>query len=175
MVAPSSDELGTIPDLDVFIHLGSPVNDFVYHRSFSHSLFLLALMSPIIAWLITKVHSETKRYYRRWVLLSFLVLDVFLMLKDIQAAVAGEPQDIKKQVGCGHCPRIDYFSMLSHKHICYNFNLIFFHTHIRQPNQQRLYAPDLRFQRKGFDYRIRHGRAEHRHHSDQTGIRCNGR
>ncbi len=72
--------VGTIPDLDVFIPLGGPVNDFVYHRGFSHSLFLLALLSPMIAWLITKVHSETKRYYRRWVLLSFLVLEASVLL-----------------------------------------------------------------------------------------------
>ena len=39
--------LGTLPDLDVFIPLGGPVNDFVYHRSFSHSLLLLAFFS---AW-----------------------------------------------------------------------------------------------------------------------------
>ncbi len=72
--------LGTIPDLDVFIPLGGPVNDFVYHRGFSHSLFLLALLSPVIAWLITKVHSETKRYYRRWVLLCFIVLEASVLL-----------------------------------------------------------------------------------------------
>ena len=41
--------LGTLPDLDVFIPLGGPVNDFVYHRGFSHSLTLLALLSPIMA------------------------------------------------------------------------------------------------------------------------------
>ena len=29
--------LGSLPDLDVFIPLGSPVDDFVYHRGFSHS------------------------------------------------------------------------------------------------------------------------------------------
>ena len=72
--------LGTLPDLDVFIPLGGPVNDFVYHRGFSHSLILLALLSPIIAWLITKVHPDTKRYYRRWVLLSFLVLEASVLL-----------------------------------------------------------------------------------------------
>ncbi len=72
--------LGTIPDLDVFIPLGGPVNDFVYHRGFSHSLFLLALLSPVIAWLITKVHSETKRYYRRWVLLCLIVLEASVLL-----------------------------------------------------------------------------------------------
>ena len=67
--------LGTLPDLDVFIPLGGPVNDFVYHRSFSHSLILMALLSPMMAWLISKVHPQTKRYYRRWVLLCFLVLE----------------------------------------------------------------------------------------------------
>jgi inner membrane protein len=72
--------LGTLPDLDVFIPLGGPVNDFVYHRGFSHSLILLALLSPIIAWLIVNVHPDTKRYYRRWVLLCFLVLEASVLL-----------------------------------------------------------------------------------------------
>ena len=72
--------LGTLPDLDVFIPLGGPVNDFVYHRGFSHSLILLTLMSPLIAWLITKAHPDTKRYYRRWILLSFLVLEASVLL-----------------------------------------------------------------------------------------------
>ncbi len=72
--------LGTLPDLDVFIPLGGPVNDFVYHRGFSHSLFLLAVLSPLIAWLITRVHPDTKRYYRRWVLLTFLILEAGVLL-----------------------------------------------------------------------------------------------
>ncbi|MGD9331481.1 MAG: metal-dependent hydrolase [Desulfobacterales bacterium] len=72
--------LGTLPDLDVFIPLGGPVDDFVYHRGFSHSLILLALFSPLIAWLITKIHPDTKRYYRGWFLLSFLVLEASVLL-----------------------------------------------------------------------------------------------
>jgi inner membrane protein len=72
--------LGTVPDLDVFIPLGGPVNDFVYHRGFSHSLALLAFLSPMIAWLISKIHPDTKRYYLRWVLLSFLVLEASVLL-----------------------------------------------------------------------------------------------
>jgi inner membrane protein len=72
--------LGTLPDLDVFVPLGGPVNDFVYHRGFSHSLFLWALLSPLTAWLITRIHSDTKRYYRRWVLLCFLVLEASVLL-----------------------------------------------------------------------------------------------
>jgi len=72
--------LGTLPDLDVFIPLGGPVDDFVYHRGFSHSLILLALLPPMIAWLISNIHSDTKRYYRRWVLLAFLVLETSVLL-----------------------------------------------------------------------------------------------
>ena len=72
--------LGTLPDLDVFIPLGGPVNDFVYHRGFSHSLFLLALLSPVIAWLISKTAPETKQYYHRWVLLSFIVMGGSVLL-----------------------------------------------------------------------------------------------
>jgi inner membrane protein len=72
--------LGTLPDLDVFIPLGGPVNDFVYHRGFSHSLILLALLSPITACLISNIHPETKQYYHRWVLLSFLVLEASVLL-----------------------------------------------------------------------------------------------
>jgi inner membrane protein len=72
--------LGTLPDLDVFIPLGGPVNDFVYHRGFSHSLILLGLLSPMIAWLISNIHPDTKRFYRKWVLLSFLVLEASVVL-----------------------------------------------------------------------------------------------
>jgi inner membrane protein len=72
--------LGTLPDLDVFIPLGGPVNDFVYHRGFSHSIIVLALLSPLIAWLITKVHPGTKRHYGRWVLTTLLVLEASVLL-----------------------------------------------------------------------------------------------
>jgi inner membrane protein len=72
--------LGTLPDLDVFIPLGGPVNDFVYHRSFSHSLIILGLLSPLTAWLISTVHPDTKRFYLKWVLLSFLVLEASVLL-----------------------------------------------------------------------------------------------
>lgn len=72
--------LGTLPDLDVFIPLGGPVDNFVYHRGFSHSLFLLALISPIIAWFITRIHTQTKQYYRQWAILSFIVLETSVLL-----------------------------------------------------------------------------------------------
>ena len=72
--------LGTLPDLDVFIPLGSPVDDFVYHRGFSHSLFLLTALSPVFAWLITKVHKDTKPLLNKWMLLTFVVLNGSVLL-----------------------------------------------------------------------------------------------
>jgi inner membrane protein len=72
--------VGTIPDLDVLIPLGSPVEDFVHHRGFSHSLFLLALLSPLVAWLITRVHSDSRHLFRQWWLHVFLVFEVAVLL-----------------------------------------------------------------------------------------------
>ena len=72
--------LGTLPDLDVFIPLGSPVDDFVYHRGFSHSLFLLTALSPVFAWLITKFHRDTKPLFNNWMLLTFVVLNGSVLL-----------------------------------------------------------------------------------------------
>ena len=45
--------LGTLPDLDVFIDYGDPVSDFTYHRSVSHSLFVLLPFS-VVLWLILR-------------------------------------------------------------------------------------------------------------------------
>ena len=42
--------LGTVPDLDVFIDYGGAVENFTYHRGFSHSLFVLAPFS-LLLWL----------------------------------------------------------------------------------------------------------------------------
>jgi inner membrane protein len=72
--------LGTLPDLDVLIPLDGPVEDFVYHRGFSHSLFLLALISPLVAWLITRIHKDSRNHFREWWLMVFLVFEVGVLL-----------------------------------------------------------------------------------------------
>ena len=72
--------LGTLPDLDVFIPLDGPVERFVYHRGFSHSVFLLALASPLLAWTIARIHSATGEHFKRWWLLTFLVLEGSVLL-----------------------------------------------------------------------------------------------
>ncbi|MEJ2576005.1 MAG: metal-dependent hydrolase [Gammaproteobacteria bacterium] len=53
---------GTLPDLDVFVPLGDAVRDFTYHRGASHSLFVLAALTPLIAWLMRRVHPDARDY-----------------------------------------------------------------------------------------------------------------
>ena len=48
--------LGTLPDLDVFIHYGDPVSNMTYHRGFSHSLIVLTALGLGGAWLISRYH-----------------------------------------------------------------------------------------------------------------------
>jgi len=71
---------GTIPDLDVFIPLGDAVRDFTYHRSASHSLFVLALLTPLVVWLILKLHSTTIEHRRRWFVLVYSVFATHVLL-----------------------------------------------------------------------------------------------
>ena len=48
--------LGTLPDLDVLISYPNPISDMTYHRSFSHSLFVLTAVGIAGAWLISRYH-----------------------------------------------------------------------------------------------------------------------
>ncbi|MDH3219027.1 MAG: metal-dependent hydrolase [Gammaproteobacteria bacterium] len=76
---------GTLPDLDVFVPLGDVVRDFTYHRSASHSLFVLALLTPAMAWLITRIHPDTREYFRRWMLAIYLVFATHVLLDSLTA------------------------------------------------------------------------------------------
>ena len=71
---------GTLPDLDVFVPLGDAVRDFTYHRSASHSLFVLAALTPLIIWLILKLHPGTREHRRRWFALVYLVFATHVLL-----------------------------------------------------------------------------------------------
>lgn len=72
--------LGTLPDLDVFVSFGGPVEDFTYHRSFSHSFLVQLLISPLIAWLLIKLHPATKIHKVGWFWLVFLTLSTHALL-----------------------------------------------------------------------------------------------
>ena len=65
---------GTLPDFDVFVPLGDPVSDFTYHRSASHSLFVLALAAPLVAEIIIRVQKNAREHWRAWYALAFLAL-----------------------------------------------------------------------------------------------------
>lgn len=76
---------GTLPDLDVFVPLGDVVRDFTYHRSASHSLFVLALLTPLLVWLITKIHAGSRDLRRRWMLTIYLVFATHVLLDSLTA------------------------------------------------------------------------------------------
>ena len=66
--------LGTLPDLDVLIPYDGAIENFTYHRGFSHSLFVLSLLSVPIAWLCHKIFKVKDLNYKRWLLGCWLVL-----------------------------------------------------------------------------------------------------
>jgi inner membrane protein len=71
---------GTLPDLDVFVPLGDAVKDFTYHRSASHSLLMLALATPLLVWLINKIHPALREHRVRWLLLVYLAFATHVLL-----------------------------------------------------------------------------------------------
>jgi inner membrane protein len=71
---------GTLPDLDVFIPLGDAVSDFTYHRGPSHSLFVLAALTPLIVWLITRFHPQTSGRRLGWYALVYLCFATHVLL-----------------------------------------------------------------------------------------------
>ncbi|MCK8136701.1 metal-dependent hydrolase [Pseudoalteromonas sp. 2CM28B] len=75
--------LGTLPDLDVFLPYGGSVEAFTYHRGFSHSLFVHLLISPLIVWLILKIHTGMQACKVRWFWLVFLCLSTHALLDSL--------------------------------------------------------------------------------------------
>ena len=71
---------GTLPDLDVLIDFGGAVENFVYHRSFSHSLIIHALLSPIFAWLLGYFSWAKGVSFTRLSTAIFLILSTHALL-----------------------------------------------------------------------------------------------
>ena len=71
---------GLLPDLDVFIPLADAVRDFTYHRSATHSLLVYVVLTPLMVWLILKVHPQTKRHWRGWAVLVYLAFATHALL-----------------------------------------------------------------------------------------------
>lgn len=56
---------GTLPDLDVFYDHGDPISNMTLHRTESHALFYLTLLSPLLAWLMARLFSAGQ-HFRHW-------------------------------------------------------------------------------------------------------------
>ena len=74
---------GTFPDLDVFVPLGNAVMDFTYHRSASHSLFVLALLTPLMVWLVNRIHPQHRDLTRRWAIMIYAVFVTHVLLDSL--------------------------------------------------------------------------------------------
>ncbi len=59
--------VGTLPDLDVLIDHGDAVANMTMHRAESHALLWLAVATPLLAWLITRLPAQ-RRHFGRWCL-----------------------------------------------------------------------------------------------------------
>lgn len=60
---------GTVPDLDALVDFGDAVSNMVYHRAESHSLFYLSLLAPLMAWAVSRLHSQQALFGRWWLAL----------------------------------------------------------------------------------------------------------
>jgi len=100
--------LGTLPDLDILVRYSSVVDDFTLHRSFSHSLWVLTFISPLLAWLISRLHPSTREHIRGWLwlVLACLVTHVLLDSLTIYGTQIGWPFDTTP-VGIGSIFIID--------------------------------------------------------------------
>ena len=66
--------LGTLPDLDVFIDFGGAVENYTYHRGFSHSLFVLAPLSALLWLLLRRWWAPVRDKPLRWLAAISLAL-----------------------------------------------------------------------------------------------------
>ena len=72
--------LGTLPDMDVVIDYGDAVANMTYHRGFSHSLFVVGIVSVLLAWLIRRFRPHPDYSGRRLWLCIWLVLTTHVLL-----------------------------------------------------------------------------------------------
>ncbi|ARJ44124.1 hydrolase [Pantoea alhagi] len=57
---------GTLPDLDVFLDHGDAIRNMTLHRTESHALVWLTLLSPLLAWLLAGVVKQRFQWIQWW-------------------------------------------------------------------------------------------------------------
>ena len=63
---------GTLPDCDVLIDFGGPIENMIYHRGFSHSFLIQAFLAPVFAWMMARPKQFTDIVFLKWWLAIFL-------------------------------------------------------------------------------------------------------
>jgi len=71
---------GLFPDLDVLIPFGDAVKNFTYHRGASHSLFVLAALTPLFVFVIRKLNPQTAHLRSKWYVLVYLAFATHVLL-----------------------------------------------------------------------------------------------
>jgi len=71
---------GTMPDLDTFYDYGSPVDNFTWHRGYTHSLIIQTVVAPVVAWPIWRLQRIGDTSYPRWLALVWLVFITHALL-----------------------------------------------------------------------------------------------
>ena len=66
--------LGTLPDLDVLLNYQTAIQDFTFHRGFSHSLFILSALSIVIYYLALRFKPTLNSDKKALFLVIFLPL-----------------------------------------------------------------------------------------------------
>ena len=66
--------LGTLPDLDVFIDYGNAIDNYTSHRGFSHSLFVLTLLSLFFYFITLRLKPHFSNHKTALFLVIFLPL-----------------------------------------------------------------------------------------------------
>ena len=83
---------GLLPDLDVLWPFADPVSAFTWHRGYSHSIAVLVLATPVIAWAAVRIHPGTRPFRRGWLLLAFLALLTHPLLEGYYSLLDTEPR-----------------------------------------------------------------------------------
>jgi inner membrane protein len=75
--------LGTIPDFDVFLPFDNPVDSFVLHRGWTHSIFVHAIAAPLIGELLVRTIDALKAHRVRVWLAVFLCFSTHALIDAI--------------------------------------------------------------------------------------------
>ncbi len=65
--------LGSVPDLDVFLPFDNPVDSFVFHRGWTHSVSVHALATPLFGELLTRTFAALREHRLRVWTTVFLI------------------------------------------------------------------------------------------------------